>query len=58
MKKINSKYISSIDKKMAEFNRTHKLTESQQAEHDKYQEIYKKRDQAVNPIDEDLIDWS
>ena len=57
MSKINRYYVSEIDKKMAEINRTHKRSNSQQKEHDKYQAIYAKRDQAITDSDADDINW-
>ena len=44
MKKIDRLYVSEIDKKMAQFNKTHPLSASQQEEYEKYQEIYALRD--------------
>lgn len=44
MDKIDKHYISDIDKKLAEFDRTHPKSPAQQAEYDKYQVIYHKRD--------------
>jgi hypothetical protein len=57
MTKINSKYISAIDKKMAEYNRTHKRTKSQQFEHDKYERIYEKRDHSCAKEEKSGINW-
>jgi hypothetical protein len=57
MSKINRYYVSEIDKKMAEFNRSHKRSKSQQQEYDKYQAIYAKRDQTSINTDSDDINW-
>jgi hypothetical protein len=57
MTKINRNYVSEIDKKMAEFNRTHKRSKSQQAEYDKYQAVFTKRDKTTQPEDRDTINW-
>ena len=57
MKKIDRYYVSEIDKKMAEFNKSHPLSASQQFEHDKYQKIYQSRDHAQEPTKENTIDW-
>jgi hypothetical protein len=47
-RKKNTHFVSDIDKYCAEFDRTHPLSASQQAEIKKYQAIYKKRNVA-NP---------
>ena len=47
-RKKNTHFVSEIDLYCAEFDRTHALSDSQQAEINKYQMIYKKRDVA-NP---------
>lgn len=46
-RKTIKNYVSNIDRKLAEFDRTHRLAPSQQAEIKKYARIYKHRD---NPI--------
>ncbi len=48
MKSIDKHFVSEIDKKMAEFDATHAKSPAQQAEFDKYQKIYRKRDVAVD----------
>ena len=45
MKSIDKFYVSDIDKSLAKFDATHKNSAAQQAEINKYKEIYKKRDQ-------------
>lgn len=40
-------YVSPIDKKLAEFDRSHEKSTSQQAEINKYQRIHKFRDHAI-----------
>lgn len=45
--KTLKRYVSEIDRRLAEFDRTHRLSRSQQAEIKKYEWIYKHRD---NPI--------
>jgi hypothetical protein len=57
MKKIDRYYVSEIDKKMAEFNKKHPLSASQQFEHDKYLKIYQARDHIVDPTKDEPIDW-
>ncbi len=42
--KVNKNYISEIDQRLADFNRTHPKSKSQQAEIKKYQRIYQLRD--------------
>ncbi len=37
-------YVSEIDKHLAEFDRSHSLSASQQAEIKKYQRVYERRD--------------
>lgn len=44
MRKIDKHYVSEIDKKVDEFNQTHERSPAQQAEYEKYQAIYQKRD--------------
>ena len=58
MKKIDRYYVSEIDKKMAEFNQLHPNSASQQFEHEKYQAIYKRRDNAIkaSPDQNDIWD--
>lgn len=46
--KILKNYVSPIDERLAEFDRTHRLSPSQQAEIKKYEEVYKRRDKAVS----------
>lgn len=48
MNKIDKHFVSEIDKKLAEFDSTHTRSASQQAEYEKYQRIYLKRDTAVD----------
>ena len=59
MGKVDSNYVSDIDKKLAEYNATHPKTASQQVEIDKYQRIHQLRDQAVDQADveEDIWDF-
>ncbi len=57
MSKINRYYVSEIDKKMAEFNRSHKRSKSQQREYDKYQDVYAKRDNVSETTKQDTINW-
>ncbi len=55
---IDKNFVSSIDKALAKFNRTHPLTEAQRAEVDKYRRIYRMRDHAIAPKkDKDLWDF-
>jgi hypothetical protein len=48
-KPIDTQYISPIDKALAKFNATHRLTPAQQDEVDKYKRIYQLRDHAITP---------
>lgn len=59
MGKVDSNYISDIDKKLAEYNASHPKTPSQQAEIDKYHRIHHLRDHAVEQADveEDIWDF-
>lgn len=45
MGSVNKNYVSEIDRKLAEFDRTHQPSAAQQVEIDKYQRIYQLRDQ-------------
>lgn len=56
MKKIDKHYVSDIDQKMAEFDAHHAKSAAQQAEIDKYQIIYQKRDvpMPVQPMDDEI----
>lgn len=51
IKKKNPQYrgvfISEIDKRLAEFDRTHDLSETQAAERKKYERIFKLRSEAI-----------
>jgi len=42
-------FVSKIDKRLAEFDHTHRLSASQQAEIKKYQQIYRLRDNPIEP---------
>jgi hypothetical protein len=42
-------YVSDIDRRLAEFDHTHRLSPSQQAEIKKYEWIYKHRDNPIAP---------
>lgn len=44
MSSIDKFYVSDIDKTLTKFNADHKPSAAQQAEIDKYQAIYQKRD--------------
>ena len=59
MKKKNPQYrgafISEIDKRLAEFDRTHDLSETQAAERKKYERIFKLRSEAIQPKKEKSI---
>lgn len=44
MKKVNKQFVSEIDKKLDEFNKTHPKSPSQQSEIDKYKIIHQLRD--------------
>ena len=46
MNKTDKQYVSNIDKKLAEFDKTHPKTPSQQAEIDKHNRVYQLRDSA------------
>lgn len=57
MRKIDKHYVSDIDKKLAEFDATHKKSRSQQAEYEKYQRIHRLRDSEIpNTSDTELND--
>ncbi|WP_423063957.1 CBU_0585 family protein [Candidiatus Paracoxiella cheracis] len=45
--KTEKNFVSKIDKKLAEFNRTHPKSASQDAEINKYKRLYKLRDHAI-----------
>ncbi len=47
LKKIDKHYVSPIDQKLAEFNRTHRPSASQKAEIAKYQRVFSLRDQST-----------
>ena len=56
MRSIDKHYISDIDKKLAEFDDTHHLSRAQLAEYNKYQRIYRLRDDIVSPLKvEDIL---
>lgn len=44
--KVDKHFVSEIDKKLAEFDRSHEPSPAQQAEIDKYKRVYKLRDDA------------
>jgi hypothetical protein len=48
MRKIDKHYVSDIDKKLAEFDAANPKSRAQQAEYDKYQKIYRMRDEVSN----------
>lgn len=56
MSTIDKHFVSEIDKKLAEFDATHQKSAAQEAEHDKYQRIYRLRDVPTDIVkaDEDL----
>lgn len=56
-RKIDKRFVSEIDKKMAEFDATHAKSASQKAEIDKYQKIYQLRDVPTEQSLEDDL-WS
>lgn len=47
MRKRDKHFVSKIDIKMAEFDATHTQSASQQAEYEKHQRIYQRRDTPV-----------
>ena len=51
MRKIDKHFVSEIDKKLAAFDATHAKSPAQQAEFDKYRQLYQRRDV---PTDEGL----
>ncbi|OGO91595.1 MAG: hypothetical protein A3F10_07315 [Coxiella sp. RIFCSPHIGHO2_12_FULL_42_15] len=53
---INKKFMSFIDEALNEFNRTYPPSPAQQAEIDKYQQIYQLRDHAT-PLKKDKDMW-
>ena len=57
MREIDKHYVSEIDKKLAEFDATHPKSRAQQAEHDKYQRIYRLRDEPASsePKEDDIL---
>lgn len=59
VKKRNSRYrgafISEIDKRLAEFDRTHDWSETQDAERKKYERIFKLRSKAIQSRKEKSI---
>jgi hypothetical protein len=53
MKRVkNMHYVSDLDKFSKEFDRTHPLSESQKAEIEKHQRIYKLRDIAIEKAED------
>ena len=56
MSKTDKQYISEIDKKLAEFDRTHPNTFSEQAEIDKHERVFHLRDcpELLKEKEEDL----
>ena len=57
MKKVNKQFVSEIDKKLAEFDRTHAPSASQKAETQKYERIFKRRDNPVQDNDDQGDIW-
>lgn len=59
MGKVSKLYVSEIDKKLAEYSKTHPRTASQQEEIDKYNRIHRMRDHAVHQpeSEEDIWDF-
>jgi len=57
--KIDRNFISDIDKKLAEFDESHKLSPSQQAEAAKYRDLNHLRDEPVlkKPSDDESEIW-
>ncbi|HVV68261.1 MAG TPA: CBU_0585 family protein [Gammaproteobacteria bacterium] len=57
--KKNTNFVSNIDLYLAEFDRTHAFSASQQAEIAKYQRVYALRDQPLTAAEaKDLADGS
>ena len=56
MNRIDKNYISPIDQQLAEFDKTHSQSKSQQAEFDKYQRIYALRDHSSAAQKSDSFD--
>lgn len=57
--KTNKKYVSEIDKHLAQFDQSHDNSATQQAEIDKYKAVYHKRDHIVKTKKpKDLWDFS
>lgn len=54
--KILRHYVSEIDRQLAEFGRTHRLSASQQAEIKKYEWVYKHRDNPI-PVEKKKDIW-
>jgi hypothetical protein len=58
MKKINSHFVSDIDRMLAEFDQNHPESNAQRIEREKYQQIHQQRDQITNePPQEDKNLW-
>jgi hypothetical protein len=59
MGRVSKLYVSEIDKKLAEYNKTHPRTASQQEEIDKYARIDQMRDTSVEQCEpeEDIWDF-
>lgn len=57
MRKTNKHYVSPIDIKLAQFDSTHSLSESQQAEIAKYKRVYDLRDHKKPTIRVDIDIW-
>lgn len=54
--KKNTRFVSDIDQFCTEFDRTHALSASQQAEIAKYEKIIELRDQPITVAEADAID--
>lgn len=57
MSNIDKHFVSTIDKKMTEFNATHPKSAAQQAEYEKYQRIYHLRDVPTDQVVAREIIW-
>lgn len=57
MGKIDRNYVSDIDKKLNEFDRTHDLSESQKAEIAKYKSLNESRDNPKGSTDSQGDIW-
>lgn len=54
---INKHYVSTVDKKIREFDAAHQPSAAQQAEIEKYKRIYKMRDESTErKVKKDLWD--